>query len=108
MRVPGYVVIALLTFAVLVQGQTSRVMSTDQRVLAGTDWRLASLGPAGAETGVIAGTTVTLKFGEEGRASGSTGCNSYSGTYQVRGDNIFFSRLVSTRRACMDQNANHQ
>ena len=98
-------VLALISFAVLVQGQT---MSTDQRVLTGTDWRLVSLGPAGAETNVIAGTTVTLRFGEDGRASGSTGCNSYSGTYQVRGDNIFFSRLVSTRRACLDQNANQQ
>jgi len=57
---------------------------------------------------VVAGTTVTLRFGEDGQASGSTGCNSYSGTYQVRGDNISFSRLVSTRRACLDQNANQQ
>jgi len=30
------------------------------------------------------------------------------GAYQVRGDNISFSRLVSTRRACLDQNANEQ
>jgi heat shock protein HslJ len=95
-----------MSLAVVVQAQTG--MSTDQRVLTGIDWRLLSLGPAGAERGVIAGTTVTLKFGEDGRASGSTGCNSYSGTYQVRGDNISFSRLVSTRRACLDQNANQQ
>ena len=107
MRFPAYV-LALISFAALVQAQPSRDLSTDQRVLAGTDWRLVSLGPAGAETDVIAGTTVTLRLGEDGRASGSTGCNSYSGTYQVRGDNIFFSRLVSTRRACLDQNANQQ
>ena len=107
MRFPAYL-LALISFAVVVQAQTGRVMSTDQRVLTGTDWRLVSLGPAGAETNVIAGTTVTLRFGEDERASGSTGCNSYSGTYQVRGDNISFSRLVSTRRACLDQNANQQ
>jgi heat shock protein HslJ len=83
-------------------------MSTDQRVLAGTDWRLVSLGPAGGEASLVAGTTVTLKFGEDGRASGSTGCNNYSGTYQVRGDTISFGRLISTRRACLDQNANQQ
>ena len=99
-------VLAVTIFSVVAQGQTGQ--STHQRVLAGTDWRLVSLGPAGAEAGVIAGTTVTLKLGEDGRANGSTGCNSYSGTYQVRGDNIFFSRLVSTRRACLDQNANEQ
>jgi len=83
-------------------------MSTDQRVLTGPEWRLLSLGPTGSEATVVAGTTVTLRFGEDGRANGSTGCNSYSGTYQVRGDNISFSRLVSTRRACLDQNANQQ
>jgi len=101
-------VVALLIMSVAAYGQTGRGMSTDQRVLTGIDWRLISLGPAGAETGVVAGTTVTLTFGEDNRANGSTGCNSYSGTYQVRGDNISFSRLVSTRRACLDQKANEQ
>jgi hypothetical protein len=94
--------------SIVAYGQTGRSMSTDQRVITGIDWRLISLGPAGSETNVVAGTTVTLKFAEDDRASGSTGCNSYGGTYQVRGDNISFSRLVSTRRACLDQNANEQ
>ena len=101
-------VVALLSFAVLALSQTTRDLSTDQRVLTGTEWRLISFGPSGAEASVVAGTTVTLKFGEDGRASGSTGCNSYGGTYQVRGDNITFGRLISTRRACLDQNANQQ
>jgi heat shock protein HslJ len=102
------VVVALMSFAVLAQSQTTRDLSTDQRVLTGTEWRLISFGPSGAEASLVAGTTVTLKFGEDGRASGSTGCNSYGGTYQVRGDNISFGRLISTRRACLDQNANQQ
>ena len=69
----------LTSVAVLAQSQT---LSTDQRVLTGTEWRLVSFGPAGNEASLVAGTTVTLKFGEDGRASGSTGCNSYGGTYQ--------------------------
>ena len=101
-------VLTLLTLTVSTQSQTRRDLSTDQRVLTGTEWRLLSFGPAGAEASLVAGTTVTLKFGEDGRASGSTGCNSYGGTYQVRGDNISFGRLISTRRACLDQNANQQ
>jgi len=107
MRCIGFVVSVLVSFAVA-QAQTGGTMSTDQRVLTGIDWRLVSLGPVGAETDVIAGTTVTLKLAEGERVSGSTGCNSYSGTYQVRGDNVSFSRLVSTRRACLEQNANEQ
>lgn len=107
MRLRGSVlaILALLSFAAVAQSQT---LSTDQRVMTGTEWRLVSFGPTGSETNLVAGTTVTLKFGEDGRASGSTGCNSYGGTYQVRGDNISFGRLISTKRACLDQNANQQ
>ena len=108
MRVP-VLILLLISASFLVQAQTSReVFSTNQQVLAGTEWRLVSLGPAGNEVDVVAGTTVTLRFGEDGRAGGSTGCNTYGGTYEVRGDTISFGRLVSTRRACLDQNANEQ
>ena len=107
MRLKRYLMVLVAVLAPLVvQAQTGRDLSTDQRVLTGSDWRLVSFGTAGAETNVIAGTTVNVKFGEDGRASGSTGCNSYSGTYQVRGDSITIGRLASTRRACLDQNAN--
>src|SRR5215510_782023 len=110
MRFRGSVlaVLALMSFAPVAQSQKTGDLSTDQRVLTGTEWRLVSFGPAGAEASLVAGTTVTLKFGADGRASGSTGCNSYGGTYQVRGDNISFGRLISTKRACLDQNANQQ
>ncbi|HEX5603105.1 MAG TPA: META domain-containing protein [Pyrinomonadaceae bacterium] len=101
-------VMAVLIMSVAAYGQTGRSMSTGQRVLTGIEWRLISLGPAGSETTAVAGTTVMLRFAEDNRASGSTGCNSFSGAYQVRGDNISFGRLVSTRRACLDQNANEQ
>ena len=101
-------ILLLIIFAVLVQGQTSRGLATDQRVLTGIDWQLVSLGPVGAETTVVTGTTVTLKLAADQRVNGSTGCNSYGGAYQVRGDNITFNRIVSTRRACLDQNANEQ
>ena len=100
--------VLILSVFLVANAQTGRNMSTDQRALAGTEWRLVSLGPAGGEASLVAGTTVTLKFGEDGRANGSTGCNAYNGTYQVRGDTISFGRLISTRRACLDQNANTQ
>ena len=100
--------VLILSVFLVANAQTGRNLSTDQRALAGTEWHLVSLGPAGSEASLVAGTTVTLKFGEDGRASGSTGCNAYSGTCQVRGDTISFGRLISTRRACLDQNANQQ
>lgn len=94
--------------ALLVQAQPGRQMSTDRRALAGTSWRLVSFGPAGSEENIVSGTRPTLTFSEDGRASGSTGCNSFSGTYTVRGDTISFGRMISTKRACLDQKANQQ
>lgn len=106
MRFSFVAVLLLMAAAALVHAQPG--VSSGQRVLAGTEWTLVSLGPAGSEADVVAGTTVTAKFGEDGRVGGSTGCNTYGGTYEVRGETISIGRLVSTRRACLDQNANEQ
>jgi heat shock protein HslJ len=74
----------------------------------GKEWRLVSMGPTGAETGVVPGANVALRFGGDGRASGSTGCNNFGGNYSVQGDTISFGAMISTRRACTDQRANQQ
>ena len=108
MHFPVLLVLLLITAPVLVHAQPGKDLSTGQRVLAGTEWQLVSLGPPGSEANVVAGTTPTVNFGEDGRVGGSTGCNNYGGTYEVRGDTISIGRLVSTRRACLDQNANEQ
>lgn len=92
----------------LVQAQNPRNFSTDERELVGREWRLVSMGPAGAETAVLERPIVALRFGNDGRASGSTGCNNFSGSYTVTGDTISFGAMVSTRRACTDQRANEQ
>ena len=108
MRFAVLLVVLLITAPALVQAQPGRDLSTSQRVLAGTEWQLVSLGPPGSEANVVPGTTPSANFGEDGRVGGSTGCNGYGGTYEVRDETISIGRLVSTRRACLDQNANEQ
>ena len=44
----------------------------------------------------------------DSRASGSTGCNGFSGSYQLSGDSLRFGKLVSTLRACVDPELNSQ
>jgi putative lipoprotein len=83
-------------------------LTTGQQVLAGTEWRLVSLGRFGAESLPAPGSRITLKFGKDGRVGGSGGCNSYGGSYQVQGDRLTFYRVFSTKRACIDPNANRQ
>lgn len=71
--------------------------------LENTQWQLESLGPKGAETPVVAGSTVTLSFEAGGQAGGSGGCNSYGGNYKVKGATLSFDEVVSTLMACADE-----
>jgi heat shock protein HslJ len=104
MRILPVLVLALLFFnAAALDGQTA-----GDQVLANTEWRLVSFGRTGSVSNVIKGTKVTIRFGADGRVNGSSGCNSYSGTYRLRGSDASFGRMISTMRACLDQRANQQ
>lgn len=64
--------------------------------LAGTGWELVIVGDS-----VLAGEpSITAVFSEDGRLSGSAGCNRYFGTYEEDAGALSFSGLGSTRRAC--------
>ncbi len=65
--------------------------------LQGTTWELVKMGDALP----VAGTTVTIMF-EDGSASGSAGCNSYSGRYSLDGESLAFGEIASTLMACME------
>ena len=76
--------------------------------LTGTEWRLASFGPAGALQPVLPGSTITLRFEQNGQATGSGGCNSYGASYQVQGSNLAISQVISTEMACLQQGVMEQ
>lgn len=64
--------------------------------LPGTKWELSSLSGASP----VAGTSVTLFFGNDDKAGGDAGCNTYSGTYKVSGSSLTFGPMASTMMAC--------
>ena len=64
--------------------------------LAGTSWTLVSIGG----TPVVEGSGPHLTFGADGNASGSTGCNSMTGTYATDGAALTFGPMATTRMAC--------
>jgi len=70
-----------------------------EKALQGTPWTLESYGEAGNEQTVLEGTEITAAF-EEGKVTGSAGCNRYFGGYEVNGSKLSFSPLGSTRMAC--------
>jgi heat shock protein HslJ len=68
--------------------------------LDGTPWRLTDhAGPAGDLVPVPDDVTATAVFAD-GRVSGSTGCNRYSGACLATDDRILVTRLAMTMMAC--------
>lgn len=63
--------------------------------LAGTSWMLTVLGGQPA----LKDTTITLNI-EDGRASGSDGCNRYTAAYKADGANIKIHQPASTMMSC--------
>jgi heat shock protein HslJ len=71
--------------------------------LAGTSWVVTGYDDGSQNmTDVLAGTTLTANFGEDGNLAGNSGCNEYSGPYKVTGSQIGIGPLSSTRKACSD------
>jgi heat shock protein HslJ len=64
--------------------------------LGGTQWTLSSLNGQPAQPGG------TINFDSNGQVNGSSGCNSYFGTYETSGDKLTFSEMGSTLMACME------
>jgi heat shock protein HslJ len=64
--------------------------------LIGTSWTLVGIGEAIA----IESAGANLTFDPAGTVSGSTGCNSFSGTYAIDGTALTLGPLATTRMAC--------
>ncbi len=54
-----------------------------------------------AVVGVLADTTLSLEFGDDGRVTGSAGCNRFTGTYTVSGSDVTISGVAATRKMCV-------
>ncbi len=69
--------------------------------LAGTDWRVTGYNNGKqAVVSVLAGTTLTLAFDGDGRASGSAGCNRFTAGYSQDGETVTLGAAASTRMMC--------
>lgn len=71
--------------------------------LTGTLWQATMINNGkGAVVSVVGGTEVTATFQEDGVVSGTAGCNSYSGSYTVDGDQISFGPAAMTAMMCVE------
>lgn len=65
--------------------------------LAGTTWLLQELGGA-----TLVDVEPSVTFGGDGTVSGSAGCNTFNGTYDLDGASVTFGPLATTKMACAD------
>ena len=86
--------ISLTTFPL---AACSGATSSSGGTLEGTVWSLVTLG----QNSLIPGTTITLSF-ENGQVGGTSGCNSYGGSYQVSGESLSLGDLFMTEMACLE------
>ena len=71
--------------------------------LAGTEWTLTAYNNGqDAVVSVLIGTEITAAFGDDGRLTGSAGCNTYGASYEVDGDHIALGPAVTTRMWCAE------
>jgi heat shock protein HslJ len=66
------------------------------------DWNIISFLAADAQSiqSAVTGSNPTVTFVSDGSLHGSTGCNTFSGTYTLFGTSISIGPLATTRAAC--------
>ncbi len=84
------------------QGKTLLALGAEKPpVLAGATWMMTSYnnGRGGLQS-ALAGVEVTAIFGEDGKLSGDSGCNTYSAAYTVDDDKVEIGPARTTRMMC--------
>jgi heat shock protein HslJ len=75
--------------------------ATEPLALIGTEWTAQNVNIGGDASGpLIEETTVTALFDEEGRLSGSAGCNNYTAGYALDGPSLTIDPPASTKIFC--------
>ena len=76
-------------------------LSAQPELLAGSSWQAAAINNGRqAVASVVAGSSVTLEFSDDGTASGSAGCNRYTARYRHEGATLRFETPAATQKAC--------
>lgn len=77
--------------------------AAQSNAVAGTSWEVTAYNNGRqAVVSVIIGTQITAVFGNDGRITGTAGCNNYSASYDTDGETIAIGQAAATRKFCPD------
>jgi heat shock protein HslJ len=85
-------------------GAASAQTGTLPADLLGTTWTLTAIQGPAQDLQDLSSAGVTLRFGDDGRASGQSTCNGYSATAQAgTASALTFGPILATKRACVEE-----
>lgn len=77
--------------------------------LGGSKWEISAYNNGrGGVTTLVAATRMSIAFGDDGTVSGSSGCNTFTGTYAADGATIEIGPLASTQMMCVEEEVMEQ
>lgn len=72
------------------------------------EWKLVSYGDAVDPTPAIPNVDTSIKFDSNDQLSGNVGCNGFGGNYELSGNKITFSEIMSTIMYCEETSMQEQ
>lgn len=90
MRIVSVLAMALLASACQLLPSTTEQLTTDQH------YRVEWIG----ERPLIDRSYLSLTLGQDGKAFGHAGCNSWFGSYQLSGKQLQIEQIATTRKLC--------
>ena len=98
---PAALVLALVVVPLLAAACGSN--STNPNALVAT-WTLTEVTTSKGKIAVPGGGSLAqVTFAADGRLTGSTGCNTFGGTWSTEGDTLKFAAIGMTSKACTDE-----
>ena len=83
------------------EGQPLARLKAQADQLAGSSWQVTAVNNGRqAVVSVLAGTTLTMVFGNDGKLSGSAGCNNFNAAFRAEGSALSITSPVATRMMC--------
>ena len=82
-------------------GTVAATFTAQSQSLAGTSWRVTGYNNGKqAVVSALAGTNLTMAFSNDGRVSGSAGCNNFNAPYSYDGQTLTIGPAAATRKMC--------
>jgi heat shock protein HslJ len=75
---------------------TSGGGASDAPPLAGTSWTVTAVGGEA----LVAGSMATMVFGDDGKVSGSAGCNTFLASYESDGERLTIALIGASKKLC--------